>query len=145
MRYNKKISTKQEGPFKILEVLGPVTYRLQLLQHWKMRNSFHAPLLTPYTENEIYGPAYSRPPADIIEGEPEWEDDRILKHRRGKGGTKYHVLWKGYRIDEASWQTEGDLEHAQEALEDYRRRHKINPELPPGTSKTRNQRAWTKA
>jgi len=24
--YNKKISTKREGPFKIIEVMGPVTY-----------------------------------------------------------------------------------------------------------------------
>jgi hypothetical protein len=144
LRYNKKISTKREGPFKILEVLGPVNYRLQLPKHWKMRNNFHACLLTLYTENEIYGPAYPRPPADIVEGEPEWEVDRILKHRRGRGGTEYHVLWRGYGIDEASWQTEEDLEHAQEALEDYRRRHKINPESTSSKSKNRNRRARTK-
>jgi len=143
LRYNKKILTKLDGPFKILEALGPVNYRLKLPQHWKMRNTFHASLLTPYTENEIYGPAHPRPPADIIEGEAEWEVDRILKHRRGKGGTKYHVLWKGYGIDEASWQPESDLEHAQEALEDYRRRHKINPESNPSTS-SRNRRARTR-
>jgi hypothetical protein len=108
-----------------------------------MRNTFHASLLTPYTKNKIYRPAYARPPADIVEGEPEWEVNQILKHKRGKGGTEYHVLWKGYGIDEVSWQSEEDLEHAQEALEDYRRRHKINPELTPGTSRMRNRRAWT--
>jgi hypothetical protein len=110
-----------------------------------MHNHFHAALLTPYVQNEIYGPAYPRPPADIIEGEPEWEIDRILKHRRGRGGTEYHVLWKGYGIDEASWLPEDDLEHAQEVIKDYRRRHKINPELISGKSKTRNRQARTKA
>ena len=67
-----------------------------------MRNNFHASLLTPHTKNKIYGPAYPRPPAEIIEAEAEWEVDQILKHRRGKGGTEYHVLWKGYGIDEAT-------------------------------------------
>ena len=80
LRYNKKIATKREGPFEILEVLGPVNYRLKLPPHWKMYNTFHAVLLTPYTENDIHGPAYPKPPADIIDREPEWEVDRIIKH-----------------------------------------------------------------
>ena len=31
-RHNKKMKPKREGPFLITEVLGPVTYRLQLLR-----------------------------------------------------------------------------------------------------------------
>jgi hypothetical protein len=34
--YNKKISTKREGPFLIKEKLGPVTYRLRLPKTWKI-------------------------------------------------------------------------------------------------------------
>jgi len=30
--YNKKIKTKHEGLFKVLEKLSPVTYRLELLK-----------------------------------------------------------------------------------------------------------------
>jgi hypothetical protein len=29
-----KMASKQEGPFKIEEVLGPVTYQLKLLESW---------------------------------------------------------------------------------------------------------------
>jgi Integrase zinc binding domain len=32
--YHKKIAPKQEGPFKIKEVLGPVTYQLKLPESW---------------------------------------------------------------------------------------------------------------
>ena len=58
LRYNKKISTKQEGPFKITDVLGPVTYGLQFPDHWKMHNVFHASLLSPFKENNIHSKAY---------------------------------------------------------------------------------------
>ena len=36
---------KREGPFTITEVLGPVTYRLNLLATWRIHNVFHATLL----------------------------------------------------------------------------------------------------
>ena len=43
--YHKKIGPKQEGPFEINEVLGPVTYQLKLPASWKIHNMFHAVLL----------------------------------------------------------------------------------------------------
>ena len=43
--YHKKIGPKWEGPFKIDEVLGPVTYRLKLPASWKIHNVFHVVLL----------------------------------------------------------------------------------------------------
>ncbi len=41
LSYNKKIKTKREGPFKVLEKLTSATYRLELLKKWKMFNTFH--------------------------------------------------------------------------------------------------------
>jgi len=52
--YNKMITTKREGPFKITEVLGPVNYRLKLPERWWMVNIFHASLLTPYQDKEVH-------------------------------------------------------------------------------------------
>jgi hypothetical protein len=58
MNHHKKIALKREGPFKIDEVLGPVTYQLKLPNSWKIHNIFHAVLLRPYVdkvENEVNG------------------------------------------------------------------------------------------
>ena len=52
--YIKKMKPKWEGPFLITKVPGPVTYRLKLLTSWQIHNVFHATLLKPYRENEIY-------------------------------------------------------------------------------------------
>ena len=58
------MAPKQEGPFEIEEVLGLVTYQLKLPESWKIHKVFHATLLHPYKENEVYGENYPRPLPD---------------------------------------------------------------------------------
>src|ERR1700688_305029 len=82
--YNKKIATKREGPFEIMEVLPPLNYRLRLPSGWKTHPTFHASLLTPYVENRTHGPNNPRPSPEVVEDHKEWEVDRILRHK----GTK---------------------------------------------------------
>ena len=84
--YHKKMKPKQEGPFPITEVLGPVTYRLQLPATWRIHNVFYAALLRPFKENEVYGENYTEPPPELVEGEEVYEVETILSHRRrGRG------------------------------------------------------------
>jgi hypothetical protein len=90
--YYKKMAPKQEGPFKIEEVLGPVTYRLKLPNTWKIHNVFHAVLLKPYVETEVHGENFSRPILDILDGEEVYNVETILKHRRR--GRSYQYLIK---------------------------------------------------
>ena len=40
--YHKKMAPKHEGPFKIIEILGPLNYHLELPPTWKLHNNFHA-------------------------------------------------------------------------------------------------------
>jgi hypothetical protein len=56
--YHKKMAPKQERPFEIEEVLGPVTYQLKLPESWQIHKVFHATLLRPYQENKVYGENY---------------------------------------------------------------------------------------
>ena len=52
---NPKFAPKREGPFTIMDVLSPITYRLRLPQTWSIHPVFHASLSyhpiakTPYT------------------------------------------------------------------------------------------------
>ena len=71
--YNKKISTKREGPLTIEEKLGPVTYWLKLPKTWKIHPTFHAILLSSYRETEVHGPNFKPPSPDLIEEEYEYE------------------------------------------------------------------------
>ena len=110
-----------------MNVLLPLTYSLQLLPMWHIHNAFHVFLLTPYIKNDVHGPNYTRPPAELTEQEEEeWEVEWIIGHRKRGQGYQYHVLWKGYPITEATWEPETVFEHAQETLQPYKEYHGLN-------------------
>jgi hypothetical protein len=76
-----KLAPKRYGPFTITNVISPVVYRLELPGHWAIHNVFHTSLLTPYWEMEEHGTNYMQPPPDIVEGEEEYEVERIMNLR----------------------------------------------------------------
>jgi Chromo (CHRromatin Organisation MOdifier) domain len=125
MNHHKKIAPKQEGPFEIDEVLGPMTYQLKLPESWRIYNVFHAALLRPYIENKVYRNNYPGPLPELLEGEEVYEVETILKHRRRGRGYQYYVKWKGYPVTEATWEhasafsTDGDM------LKEYQDRHQL--------------------
>jgi hypothetical protein len=123
--YHKKMKPKREGPFSITEVLGPVTYRLQLPVSWRVHNVFHASLLRPYKENEIYGENFTEPPAELVEGEEVYEVETILNHRKRGRGYQYYVKWRGYPITDASWEPEHAFSNDGNTLADYKQRHNL--------------------
>ena len=123
--YHKKMTPKREGPFKIEEILGPVTFKLKLPMSWKIHNAFHASLLKPYTENEIHGGNFPRPPHELQEGEEVYKVESIMKHRRRGRGYQYYVLWKGYPSEEAMWENESAFSEDGDMLQKYKTRHQL--------------------
>ena len=123
--YHKKMAPKQEGPFEIEEVIGPVTYQLKLPQEWKVHNVFHATLLKPYIETETHGENYTRPPPDLLEEQEVYEVETIVKHRRRGKGYQYFIKWKGYPIEEATWEPETNISKDGDMLTWYKLRHQL--------------------
>jgi hypothetical protein len=99
-----KLAPKRHGPFPIIRVLSPITYELRLPVQWKLHPMFHVDLLTPYRETEFHSTNYDKPPPDLIDGEEEYEVERIVASRRFGRGHKlqYLVKWKGYPDAEKS-------------------------------------------
>ena len=76
-----KLAPRRHGPFKIITMVSSVAYELALPPQWKIHPIFHISLLTPYVETQAHGPNYTRPPPDLVEGEAEWEVERILAYQ----------------------------------------------------------------
>ena len=115
----------KQGLFEIDKVLGPVTYRLKLPTTWRIHNMFHAVLLKPYQENEIYGEIFATPPLDIMDGEEVYQVETILKHRKRKQGYQYLIKWEGHPITEASWEPESAFSDNGDLLNDYKQQHQL--------------------
>ena len=61
----------------------------------------------------------------VVDGEEEYEVEAILRHK-GKGAQcLYLVMWKGYPITGASWESESHLRNAPLILEDYLHRVRV--------------------
>ena len=93
---SKKLGPKRYGPFKILKRLLDAVYRVEIPKHWKIHNVFHANLITPYKETELHGPNFTRPPPDLVDGEEEFEVEKIIdmKQMGRRRKTYYLVKWK---------------------------------------------------
>jgi hypothetical protein len=77
-----KLVPRRHGPFEITDIISDVVYKLKLPPSWKIHDVFHALLLSPYHEMAIHRPNYHDPSPDVINGEPEWEVEKIIGMRR---------------------------------------------------------------
>lgn len=129
-----KFKEKRTGPFKITKKLSDWAYKLELPEDWQVHPVFHVSLLTKFTTTAVHGPAFAKPPPDVVEGQQEYEVHTILRHQKittGKKGRKrttrikYLVHWKGYPRDEATWEEEENLVNSKEAVDQYKKRKNL--------------------
>jgi len=123
-----RLDSQFAGPFKILEERGH-SYVLDMPPSFKGKNLFHADRLRKADMNPLPQQHQAPPPPEEINGEPEFEVDKI-KDSRIDGRNKYlqyQVDWIGYDPDEM-WYPAENFKHAPVKLDDF---HKKNP-LAPG-------------
>ena len=83
-----------------MKVHSKSAYELKLPPYWKIHPVFHVELLSTYHTNDQYGQAKTTPPPQLINGQLEYEVERVLKHQKSHRHTKYLVQWKGYSLAE---------------------------------------------
>ena len=66
-----KLVPRRHGPFKVVQVMSPVNYRLELPTQWSIHPVFHIDLLMPYRETIMHGANYLRPPPNLVDNEEE--------------------------------------------------------------------------
>ena len=138
-RPSKKLSPKLYGPFKILEKRGERAFKLEISPRWKIHPIFHVSLLEPYRTSNRDGRGQPPREPEDIDGDLEWEVEKIVKSevisyvRKVRGRNKrfrelrYFVKWKGCAEDENTWEPPESLQHAQRMVEEF---HTENQDMP---------------
>ena len=122
-----KLGPKRYGPFKILKQMSPAVYQVEIPKHWKIHNVFHVNLITPYKETELHRPNFTRPPPDLVDGEEEYEVEKIIdmKQMGRRRKTYYLVKWKGYPTSDNSWEPQENI-HADKLIKEFHSRKSRN-------------------
>ena len=61
---------------------------------------------------KVYKGTLQRPAPVEVEGQTEYEIEKILAHRKSRGRLQYLVRWKGYDESEDMWLAESRLGNA---------------------------------
>jgi hypothetical protein len=128
------------GPFRIVEKVGEagLAYRLELPSQMRVHPVFHVSLLEPYVESRIRGRKQEPPPPVEVEGELEYEVNRVLDSRVVRGRLRYLVDWIGYGPESRTWEPAEYITNTADAISRY---HRKNPHRPsPHTIATRPPR-----
>ena len=100
------------GPYTVTKRVGEMAYELDLPATLKIHPVFHVDRLSRYQGNEVNGQRPPPPEPVMVDGEEEYEVDRILDSRYFRRQLQYLVRWKRYREGEDSWEPAKHLEHA---------------------------------
>jgi predicted aspartyl protease len=123
MDYMKQVKTRKlvakfVGPFKIMEQIGTVSYKLQLPEKSRVHPVFHISALKKYNESQDKR-KFERPESILVESEEEYEVEAILDHRVSRKKREYLVKWKGYPIDDSTWVSEADCTNSPDIVSAY--------------------------
>jgi hypothetical protein len=95
-----KLGPKFLGPFKVLDKVGTIAYRLELPAGTKLHDIFHVGLLKSFRGEPPSVPG-TLPP--ICHGRACIEPMMVEKSRVVRGKLEVLVQWKGLAATEASW------------------------------------------
>ncbi|WRX12995.1 Integrase zinc-binding domain - like 9 [Theobroma cacao] len=110
-----KLNPRYIGPFRIIERIGPVAYRLELPPEVdRIHNVFHVSMLKKYVPDPSH--ILETPPIELHEDlKFEVQPVRILDRKdrvlRNKSIPMVKVLWKNARMEEMTWEVESQMRH----------------------------------
>ena len=124
-----KLAKRFYGPFKVLERVGPVAYRLELPENARVHPVFHCSVLKLFQgtpESEI--PAQL--PDQFLQDQPLISPLSILDYRRTTPADSWQVLvqWKGLTPDDTTWEDWDTLQ------QEYHLEDKVILQGPPSDS-----------
>ena len=105
----RKLSPRFFGPYKVLQALSDVTYRLDLPPHFRRHPVIHISNLKPYQGSAEPDTIRQPPPADIIDGVEHFHVEAFLDSRNTGRRKKFLVKWTGYPADRNEWVPEHTL------------------------------------
>ena len=120
-RPTRKLQNRFLGPYPIMKVISPVTYKLDLPPSMPIHPVFHVSLLKKYNDPSMVPgrPVLERPPPEVVDDAEEYEVEAILDKRTHRRKLQYLVKWKGYHESDSTWENEENLANSPDLVADF--------------------------
>jgi len=121
-RKSEKLTEHFVGSYKIKGIISSNAVELDLSKSIRIHpvvNVSRVRLYKPQVEGQKKTPL--KPV--IIEREEEFEVEKILNKRMVWGKEKFLVQWKGYTVEEDTWENRENLGNAKELVEEFEREY----------------------
>ena len=119
-----KFEKKFRGPFPIVEKIGRVAYKLKLPPSLSCHPVFHVSLLHKDRPREPQMQHVEEDESDEQTADSQMEDfevEAILNHRDVKGRREYLIKWRGFPVEDATWEPVSHLHNCPKVLRAYLR------------------------
>jgi len=117
-RATKKLTEKFIGPYVVKKIVSENVVELELPVSLRVHLVVNVRRLVKYRE-QVEGQKKIPPPLIKVDGEKEYEVEEILDRQERRGKTKYLVKWKGYTVEENTWEGLENLKNAMEKVEEF--------------------------
>ena len=121
-RRTDKSTERFVGPYRVKGIVSSNAIELDLLSSVRIHPVVNISRICRYRD-QVKGQKVTPPPPVEIQGEMEYEVERILSERKRYGKVEYLVRWKGHTVEEDTWEKEENLGNAREAVEDYEKEY----------------------
>jgi len=121
-RRSEKLTERFVGPYKVKSIISANAVELQL------PSTLHIHPVVNVSKLQMYRPQIERQKATklapvIVEGEEEFEVEKILNKRKTRGKDKFLVRWKGYTAEADTWEDRGNLKNVGKLVEEFEREY----------------------
>jgi transposase InsO family protein len=129
-RPSRKLDMQMAGPYRIMEQAGNNAFKLDLPSSIKVHPVINASRLRKAATDPVPGQHPDPPPPIEVNGDAEWEVERILASRLYRKKTlQYKAKWVGYD-DDATWYPARNFANSPHHIRDFHRDYPHEPGPP---------------
>jgi len=118
-----KLMERFVGPYRVKGIVSLNAIELDLPSSVRIHPVVNVSRIHRYRD-QVKGQKVMPPPPVEIQGEMDYEVEKMLSKRKRYGKVEYLVRWKGYMAEEDTWEKEGNLGNVREAVEGYKKEYK---------------------
>ena len=122
-RRSEKLTEHFVGPYKVKSIISANAVELQLPPTVHIHPVVNVSKLQMYKMQVEEQRAMKLAPV-IVEGEEEFEVEKILNKRKIWGKERFLVCWKGYMVEADTWEDRGNLKNAGKMVEEFEREYR---------------------